>query len=695
MAAQEHERSQSRPKRIVENTNISPDTTLIEALSGGIDQDAVYLGGANNSDSHHHYLREQIQHFRDRLHPPKRKTPQEEIDLRLRQMLKERRKVKAGEFIDTIKRETDFKELDPDLVVAADPIGMSYPDRRGKRIPYMERLKAAEKASGLKEAVSYGDAKIDGRDVEIAFVDMRFLGGSFGRVAGEKIMRAIDRAMGVRHVSDNDSKKTVIDNEFTDESYEHLDKKQQKPLVIVWNTGGARQQEGFEALTAMPDIVAAIHEFKEKTDQPYISVLVGDVFGGASASGVLLGDFVVARKDSNMGFAGERVMGPGEEVKPGDQSVEVHMLETRQIDVILENEEEVLEYCGQALRILDKDEWSQSPQPDSVQVYEVDKRQNKSGFFTDFPKQQRRARRARRGETVFSDQKGDKDMYAAFNRLVTSAKRPDTSYLIKSWFGDNYIPLSSECVLPDGYRIRPAITAAYGRGPDGGLYLVVGHNPTEVSRGDMSYRLSTSPTPDDFVFVRRKLEQAQRFDEDITIISVIDTPGSKATIGTEKQRVALEIALNTKAAWDIKRMFITVVNGVFGSGGGIATAWFDKLATEESQLYVADPNATANIISEPTPQAVREIIETSAVTPEQQMHMGNIDGIIPLPPGGSDQNPIGLAKNILHAIMQRKKVIKRELKAFGEIPQEIAIDKRRQQKQRRRRHRAGIPLKNA
>ena len=120
--------------------------------------------------------------------------------------------------------------------------------------PYTERLQSGHEATNLNDALISAQGKLDGRPVQICAMEMRFIGGSMGCVVGEKITRAIERAI-ERHT----------------------------PLIIVSASGGARMQEGAISLMQMAKISAALMRLDE-VRLPYISVLTDPTTGGVTAS---------------------------------------------------------------------------------------------------------------------------------------------------------------------------------------------------------------------------------------------------------------------------------------------------------------------------------------------------------------------------------------------------------------------------
>jgi acetyl-CoA carboxylase carboxyl transferase subunit beta len=143
--------------------------------------------------------------------------------------------------------------------------------------PYKERLAAMEK-QGVRDAVISATGKLGGRTVNICSLELKFIGGSMGTVMGEKITRAIERAVANR-----------------------------EPVIIVSASGGARMQEGAVSLMQMAKISQALMRLDE-AHVPYISVLTDPTTGGVTASFAMLGDLNIAEPGALIGFAGPRVI---------------------------------------------------------------------------------------------------------------------------------------------------------------------------------------------------------------------------------------------------------------------------------------------------------------------------------------------------------------------------------------------------
>ncbi len=208
-------------------------------------------------------------------------------------------KLGARERIELLVDKGSFEEHDRDLV-SADPLG--FVDQK----PYPARVLAAQTKTGEKDAVICGNATIAQIPVVLAVMDFDFMGGSMGSVVGEKLARAVERALVER-----------------------------RSVVIVSASGGARMQEGTVALMQMAKVVGALARLDD-AGLAYISVLTDPTTGGVLASFASLGDLVLAEPDALIGFSGARVTDQtiGERLPKGFQRSEF-LLERGFIDQVV------------------------------------------------------------------------------------------------------------------------------------------------------------------------------------------------------------------------------------------------------------------------------------------------------------------------------------------------------------------------
>ena len=176
---------------------------------------------------------------------------------------------------------------------------------------YETKLEEERQKSKLNEAVVTGEATIGNVRTAIAVCDARFMMSSMGRVVGEKITAAVEKAT------------------------------EEKMSIIIYScSGGARMQEGMISLMQMAKTSAALKRHHE-AGQLFISFLTDPTMGGVSASFAMLGDIILAEPKALIGFAGPRVIAQtiGTKLPEGFQSAEF-LLEHGFIDAIVERSEQ-------------------------------------------------------------------------------------------------------------------------------------------------------------------------------------------------------------------------------------------------------------------------------------------------------------------------------------------------------------------
>ena len=196
-------------------------------------------------------------------------------------------RIGSAEYIQILFDIDSFTEFNQNIT-AADPL--KFKDSK----KYSDKYKATVKKTGMNEAVVTGSGNIDKHTVIMAIMDFKFLGGSMGSVVGEKISRAIDKAIEL-----------------------------QCPLLILSSSGGARMHEGVLSLMQMAKTSAKLARLAQNK-LPYISILTNPTTGGTTASYAMLGDIHLAEPGALIGFAGPRVIKQtiGQDLPPGFQRSE-------------------------------------------------------------------------------------------------------------------------------------------------------------------------------------------------------------------------------------------------------------------------------------------------------------------------------------------------------------------------------------
>ncbi|MEO9662026.1 MULTISPECIES: acetyl-CoA carboxylase, carboxyltransferase subunit beta [Maribacter] len=196
-------------------------------------------------------------------------------------------RIGSKEYFEILFDDNKFTELDEKLS-SKDPL--KFEDTK----KYSERLKAAQKKTGLKDAVRTGFGKSYGKDIVICCMDFKFIGGSMGSVVGEKIARGIDHAI-----------------------------KKKVPFMMISKSGGARMMEAALSLMQLAKTSAKLAQLSE-AGLPYISLCTDPTTGGTTASYAMLGDINIAEPGALIGFAGPRIVKDttGKDLPEGFQSSE-------------------------------------------------------------------------------------------------------------------------------------------------------------------------------------------------------------------------------------------------------------------------------------------------------------------------------------------------------------------------------------
>ena len=196
-------------------------------------------------------------------------------------------RIGSNEYFDILFDDNKFKELDK-KITSKDPLKFS--DKK----KYTDRLKTAQDKTMLKDAVRTAVGKSKGKDLVIACMDFRFIGGSMGSVVGEKIARAADYAL-----------------------------KHKTPFMIISKSGGARMMEAALSLMQLAKTSAKLAQLAD-AGIPYISLCTDPTTGGTTASFAMLGDINISEPGALIGFAGPRVVRDttGKELPDGFQTAE-------------------------------------------------------------------------------------------------------------------------------------------------------------------------------------------------------------------------------------------------------------------------------------------------------------------------------------------------------------------------------------
>jgi acetyl-CoA carboxylase carboxyl transferase subunit beta len=164
-----------------------------------------------------------------------------------------------------------WEEFDQNLV-SSDPL--KFKDTK----LYADRLVDSKAKTDSYDALVSAVGTMGGLSTVMAVMEYGFIGGSMGVVVGEKVTRAVERAI-----------------------------REKLPLLVVSCSGGARMMEGTLSLMQMAKISAALARL-DSARLPFISLMTDPTTGGVTASFAMLGDLNISEPGALIGFAGPRVI---------------------------------------------------------------------------------------------------------------------------------------------------------------------------------------------------------------------------------------------------------------------------------------------------------------------------------------------------------------------------------------------------
>lgn len=515
-----------------------------------------------------------------------------------------------------------FHERYAKSIIKSDVIGLV------RRLPdgFLEHYgdkSAREVAKGKHEAASIGMGKIGDHDVVVFAMNWEHFAGSVGVVAGEKFQIASDLAI---------SKKL--------------------PLVSIYSSSGVRQHENNAGLLQMQRLLYAQNKHKEKTDQLSVSILLGQVWGGVSASVAPKGDLVIGVPGTEYGFSGPKVIEAyeGKPVEPGAQRVESHLAD-RNIDAIVARDE-LLDYLKRILDIkasprrngvIPEDVKDGPVRPNNERV--SDPNIERTGVRPIYTRAVPERKSGGEIPVAFGEKPTPEVLYDRYERLVRDAGHPDAEFFMRNSF-DDFVPFYNSYVA-DKKLNYPAIISGVGRI---GLqtFLVVGSQPSYQETYNGLRRIPASPAPEDFEYLMRMLDAGERWK--LPAVFLGDTLGAKPTLETEKNNQMRRIGDAILRPTTYKRPVITVVTGALGSGGGLAVApnidHFAMLA--DSFAFVAEPRSATSILyatAEPKKEQIMLTLSTMSATADDQYRLNLSDETIPV-----SQDPYQTARNVRNSI---------------------------------------------
>ena len=406
---------------------------------------------------------------------------------------------------------------------------------------YEDKVEALREKTGLDEAVTTGLARIGGHEVVLAVCDSHFMMASMGKVVGEKLTRAIEKAT-----------------------------ERKVPVIIVACSGGARMQEGIHSLMQMAKTSAALKRHHD-AGQLYISVLTNPTTGGVTASFAMLGDIILAEPNALIGFAGPRVIEQtiGQKLPKGFQRSEF-LLEHGFIDQIVEREH-LKNRLEHLLSLHEKNPEAEQRLRNYKEVSESSENQDLN-----------------MSEELSIAKKDEKK--SAWDRVMASRKkeRPVGTEYIEDLFSD-FTELHGDRYFGDDPAIVGGIARFHGM-----PVTVIAQEKGRNTRENV-LRNFAMPSPEGYRKALRLMKQAEKFHR--PVICFVDTPGAFCGMEAEERGQGEAIARNLFEMSGLKTPVLSIVIGEGGSGGALAMAVADEVWMLENSIYsILSPEGFASIL---------------------------------------------------------------------------------------------------
>jgi acetyl-CoA carboxylase carboxyl transferase subunit beta len=477
-----------------------------------------------------------------------------------------------------------FDELSRDL----EPLdALAFVDSK----PYADRIRDAQRKTGLKAGAMYGTGTIDGHPIVVAAIDFSFVGGSMSGAVGEAITRAAELAL-----------------------------ERRTPLLVISASGGARMQEGCVSLMQMAKTSQAVARMAEE-GVPFFSLLTDPTYGGVSASYATLGDVLISEPGAHIGFAGPSVIEQTihQQLPDGFQTASF-LLDHGMLDVV-----EPRENLRRTLRnLLALHALAEEARGESAEA------------------RSRRLPASDAGAPVSdADQLAVRDPWDVV-QLARHIDRPRMLDLVSLAF-DEFHELRGDRLFGEDQ----AIIGGLGRLGDMAVVVIgqqKGHTTSELVEHNFGM-----PGPEGYRKGMRLMRYAARFG--LPVVTIVDTPGAYPGIGAEERGQSVAIAESILLMSRLPIPTVAVVTGEGGSGGALALATADRVLMMENAYYsVISPEGCSTILFKDASAAPRAAKALRITSPEL-LRLGVMDAVVPEPEGGAQNDPTAAGASLRAALV--------------------------------------------
>ena len=244
--------------------------------------------------------------------------------------------------------------------------------------------------------------------------------------------------------------------------------------------------------------------------------------------------------------------------------------------------------------------------------------------------------------------------------LARHPNRPHIEDFVENVFTD-FFEQKGDHLYDEDRSIFGGIARFHGR-----PVTVLGHKKGRGMEENIACNFGM-PCPEGYRKAKRLMEQAEKFHR--PIITFIDTPGAYPGLEAEEHGQGEAIAKNLAFMSSLHVPVISIVSGEGNSGGALAIGVANKILMLENAIYsVLSPEGFATILWKDSTRA-GEAAKVMKLTAEDLKEAGVCDEIIPEVPGGAQENPVALYKEV-------EKALEKILSAYESMsPEQIREDR--------------------
>jgi acetyl-CoA carboxylase carboxyl transferase subunit alpha len=251
--------------------------------------------------------------------------------------------------------------------------------------------------------------------------------------------------------------------------------------------------------------------------------------------------------------------------------------------------------------------------------------------------------RLRRELDSISRADASEDEIWEFVELARHPERPYTLDYVERIL-DDWVELHGDRGRADDGAIVAGLGKLAGR-----TIALVGHQKGRDAK-ERYRRQFGMPSPEGYAKAGRLMALAERFG--FPVVTLIDTPGAYPGIAAEQHGQAGAIARSQAQMLALTVPSVACVIGEGGSGGAIALAVADQVMMQENAIYSGiSPEGCAMILWRDPAEKKKA---AAAFKPDafHCLELGVIDGVVPEPTGGAQNDPDAAAASLERAIVE-------------------------------------------